>query len=287
MFKNNDVIGIGAFLNDKLVGYLFGIITISTRIGRGIVVPYEGLAIRKDHNLELIRKLYAEVSPLWLEQGCFQHSIFVPLANKTYYESLINLSFAVEQVHGILNIDEYVPFNNIMDLNIRLANEKDRDSLINMSSIIAQHQNNAPVFIPTPFEYLKSLQAGFGNLIDSDDIVLLAESNSKIVGYQIYETIDSSLMVPDQSIKLDIAATHPMHTGKGIGKSIMNYACEYLWNKGIKYIITDWRISNLDESLFWPKCGFIPTVYRMIRFIDSNWAWANFNNPSLKQFCIK
>jgi len=53
--------------------------------------------------------------------------------------------------------------------------------------------------------------------------------------------------------------------------------------KGYGNITTDWRITNLASSTFWPKCGFKPVAYRMVRFIDSNYAWANFNNPSIKQ----
>ena len=47
-------------------------------------------------------------------------------------------------------------------------------------------------------------------------------------------------------------------------------------------MITDWRITNLASSTFWPKCGFKPVAYRMVRYINSNIAWANFNNPSIK-----
>ena len=64
-----------AFDNNVLVGYLFAVVRIDNRIGRGVLVPYEGLAIRDDQSSELIRVLYAKVFGFWLEQGCFQHSV--------------------------------------------------------------------------------------------------------------------------------------------------------------------------------------------------------------------
>jgi ribosomal protein S18 acetylase RimI-like enzyme len=71
--------------------------------------------------------------------------------------------------------------------------------------------------------------------------------------------------------------------GSGVGKKLMNEGCRVIKEKGYGSITTDWRITNLASSTFWPKCGFKPVAYRMIRFIDTNYAWANFNNPSIKQ----
>ena len=31
----------------------------------------------------------------------------------------------------------------------------------------------------------------------------------------------------------------------------------------------DWRIANLLASRFWPKRGFQPTAYRMVRYLHS------------------
>jgi tRNA(Met) C34 N-acetyltransferase TmcA len=62
----------------------------------------------------------------------------------------------------------------------------------------------------------------------------------------------------------------------------MNKAVHLLEDKGVQYIITDWRITNLASSTFWPKCGFVPLYHRMQRTIDSRVGWANFNNKLLK-----
>jgi hypothetical protein len=39
--------------------------------------------------------------------------------------------------------------------------------------------------------------------------------------------------------------------------------------------VTDWRVTNLLSSRFWPRQGFRPVVYRLTRRIDARVAWAN------------
>lgn len=89
-------------------------------------------------------------------------------------------------------------------------------------------------------------------------------------------------MSPDDVIELCVAGTYSFHMGSGIGKKLMNEGYRIFREKGYSYIITDWRMTNLASSTFWPKCGFKPIAYRMVRHIDRNYAWANFNNPSIK-----
>lgn len=283
LFVNSKVIGIGAFVNDELVGYIMGEIKINNRIGRCALVPYEGIAIRTDQSSELIRYLYAKVSVLWLEQGCFSHSTFVPIATQVYYEAFLQLSFSIEQVHAVMNIEEYKPFENVADVDIRLANKMDSEVLGKMSSIISKFQNSAPVFIPALPEVLERIKEGFKGLVEEDDIVLIAEKDMKELGFQDYEIYTPNLMTPDDGIELCVAGTYYSQMGSGIGKKLMNEGCRIIKEKGYGNIKTDWRITNLASSTFWPKCGFKPVAYRMARFIDSNYAWANFNNPSIKQ----
>ncbi|MFV0243206.1 MAG: GNAT family N-acetyltransferase [Lacrimispora sphenoides] len=93
-------------------------------------MPYEGIAVRRGQPSELIRTLYAKVSNLWIEQGCFHHYALIPLGSKMYYEAFLGLSFSIQQVHGIMNIGDYNPFETASDAEIRLANKADREAMI-------------------------------------------------------------------------------------------------------------------------------------------------------------
>jgi hypothetical protein len=284
LFVDSKVIGIGAFDNNELVGYVMGEIRFNNRMGRHAWIPYEGIAIREGQSSELIRYLYAKASILWLEQGCFSHFCLVPIANQVYYDAFIKLSFSIEQVHAVMNIEEYKPFENVADVDIRLANKMDSEIMGKMSSIISTFQNSAPVFIPALPEVLERINKGFKGLVEEDDvIVLIAEKGMKELGFQAYEIITPNLMAPDTGIELGTAGTYHSQMGSGIGKNLMNEGCRIIKEKGYDSITIDWRITNLASSTFWPKCGFKPIAYRMSRYIDSNYAWANLNNPSIKE----
>ena len=283
-FANSKIIGIGAFDNEELVGYIAGAVKVDNNRGRYTLVPYEGVAIRKDQSSELIKYLYTKVSVLWLEQGCFQHSVLVPVGNTLYYEAFLQLSFAIEQVHAVMKIEEYKPFENVADVNVRLVEKTDGEAMGRTSGIIAKYHNSAPVFTPAFPEVLASRKEGFKELVEEeDDIVLIAEKDNKELGFQDYEIITPSLMTPDDVVELCVAGTYHSQMGKGIGKKLMNEGYRTIKEMGYKNIVTDWRITNLASSTFWPKCGFKPVAYGMTRYIDHNYAWANVNNSSIKK----
>ncbi|WFA09276.1 hypothetical protein [Tissierella sp. Yu-01] len=269
LFVNSKAIGIGAFANDQLVGYIIGKIMIDNGRGRHIWVPYEGIAIRMDQPSELIRNLYANVSILWLEQGCFSHYTLVPLGNQVYYEAFLQLSFFIQQVHAIMNIEDYKPFEKVSDADIRLANKKDSEAMGRMSSIIHSHQNSAPVFEPALPEVVVQIKEGYKRLVEDDEaMIIIAEKDMKELGFQVYEPITSDLMAPDDGVELSIAGIYPSLMRSGVGKKLMNVGSRVVKEKGYNNIITDWRITNLASSTFWPKCGFKPIAYRMVRYID-------------------
>jgi len=285
LFVNSKVIGIGAFDNDELVGYIIGEMKIDNLRGRGrhIWVPYEGIAIRMDQSSEIIRELYTRVSVLWLEQGCFSHHTFIPLGNQMYFEAFQRLSFSLDHVYGIMNMEDYKPFKSLSDAEIRLANKNDSEIMGNMSSIIFSALNSSPTFLPVVPEIIMKVNHGYKSLVeDNDSTILIAEKDTKELGFQVYDPITPDLMAPDDGVELSIAGTYSSQRGRGVGKKLMNEGFRIMKEKGYNNIISDWKISNLSASTFWPKCGFKPIAYRMVRSIDNNVAWANFNNPSIK-----
>lgn len=275
---NRRVIGIGAFLHRELVGYLIGELKIDTLRGRHVWIPYEGMAIREDQSPELIRALYAEISAMWLNQGFFMHYAVIPLGRQCYFESLQRLSFFIQQVHGVMDLEEYLPFKQASDAEIRIADKADREKMGRLSGIIQSYQSSAPTFELALPEFVADIKSGYESIMDdADAMVLIAEKGGKELGFQIYEVAAQRLMWPDGGVELNVAGTYPCQMGHGVGKKLMNEGCRIMNERGYRHIIADWRVANLASSTFWPKCGFIPIAYRMVRSIDSNWAWAHFS----------
>jgi GNAT superfamily N-acetyltransferase len=282
-FTEHNIVGMGAFLEDELVGYLFAQIKFDETRGKHAWVPLEGLALKQGESGELIRKLYAEVSKLWINYGCFTHYVLVPTGDHRFVDAFQRLSFGLEQVHGILDISSYQKGIHNESVSIRMGTNNDREVIGSMSDIILSYQNDSPVYAIALPETVIDIRKGYQGIANDEEVfLLLAEFNGQSAGFQAYWPIGSHLMVPDKTFELSVAGTVPTFIGNGVGTALMNEAVRLLEEKGVKYIITDWRISNLASSLFWPKCGFVPLYQRMQRTLDSRTGWANFNNPLVK-----
>jgi GNAT superfamily N-acetyltransferase len=282
-FTEYNIVGMGAFLEDELVGYLFAQIKFDETRGKHAWVPLEGMAIKQGESVELIRRLYAEVSRLWINYGCFTQYVLAPTGDSRFVDAFQRLSFGFEQVHGILDISRYKKGKHNEAVSIRMGTDEDREVIGSMSDIILSYQNDSPVYALALPETVIDIRKGYQGIAnDEEAFLLLAELNGQSAGFQAYWPIESHLMVPEKTFELSVAGTVPTFMGNGIGKTLMNEAVHLLEEKGVKYIITDWRITNLASSLFWPNCGFVPLYHRMQRTLDNRLGWANFNNPLVK-----
>jgi GNAT superfamily N-acetyltransferase len=283
-FNEHRIAGIGAYEEDELVGYLFAQIKFDETRGKHAWVPLEGMAIKQGKSGELIRTLYAEVSRLWLNYGCFTHYVLAPTGDTRFVDAFQRLSFGFEQVHGVLDISRFQKTNYNEDILIRIGTEDDRELIGSMSDIILSYQNDSPVYALALPDTVIDIRKGYQGIANDEEAFLLfAELDGKSAGFQAYWPIESHLMVPENAIELSVAGTFPNLMGNGIGTALMNEAVRLLEKKVVKYIITDWRISNLASSLFWPKSGFVPLYHRMQRTVDNRLGWANFNNPLLNK----
>lgn len=273
LLTKESAIGMAAFTGGQLAGYILGEIKDDPIRGRHIWASYEGLAVRENLSPELIRALYAAVSDLWLERGCFRHYILIPLGNRVYLEALQHLSFFIQQVHAVMDLAQYKPFALSSDVQVRIADKTDREKMGRLSGIIQAYQNAAPTFEPVLSEAAADIKAGYEGLVEDTDVtILLAERDGKELGFHLYGDAAPGLMSPDGGAELCVAGTYPSHMGSGIGKKLMNEGCALMGARGFRHLATDWRITNLASSTFWPKCGFLPIAYRMVRHIDANWS---------------
>ena len=281
-FKESLILGMGAYVEDELVAYMFAEIISRGRMGTLAHVPYEGMAIAKDQPYELVRMLYTKLAPLWLEQGCYHQMVLLPKGQAGFMDAFINLNFSLEQVYSVLNIDHYKPFEGLEDYQVRLISPGDEDVLETMAFLISQSYNQSPVFLPVYPEILRRIKKAFRTLVDDEDgFTFICEDDHKALGFINYEYMTPGLMHPDQAIELSTAGSLPDQRTKGVGKKLVNHSFNYIKEKGYKYVSTDWKVSNLEASNFWPKCGFEIIACKMIRSIDLNYGWANFKNPSI------
>lgn len=265
-----DYCGIVAHYNNKIVGYIVAKLIEFPLRGKHAWVPYEGLVV--DNNFDtkdIIRNMYKYAAEKWVQKGFFNHSINIPLGNPVYFEALMHLSFAIEQVYALLDLRDFnsQKFKNNYD--IRSIDIKDSSILGEMSSIISNHQSKSPTFNPVPKEVLQRIKEAFENLVHEDDVIVyLAEKEKETLGFFEFEFVNEDLMIPKACIELVTAGVINTKRNKGVGKQLMNFSVKELKKLNYNYIITDWKVSNLQASNFYPKFNFKAFAYRMQRVIQ-------------------
>jgi ribosomal protein S18 acetylase RimI-like enzyme len=119
------------------------------------------------------------------------------------------------------------------------------------------------------------------HLRDEQAKLWLALRNGRMVGYQLYVPVSPEIvkiddvMVPEQCSYLAVAATREEEQGRGVGRTLTAYGLAAAQSDGYTHCITDWRVTNLLSSRFWPRQGFRPVAYRLSRRLDERIAWAH------------
>lgn len=130
-------------------------------------------------------------------------------------------------------MEEYKPFEKVADIDIRLANKMDSEAMGRMSKIIQCYQGSAPTFELVLPEVVEQIKVGYRGTVEDDDAtVIIATKDMKELGFQVYETINSDLMSPNDGVELSIAGTYPSQMGSGIGKKLMNEGYKIMKEKG-------------------------------------------------------
>jgi len=72
---------------------------------------------------------------------------------------------------------------------------------------------------------------------------------------------------PDRACCLGFASTLPEIRGSGIGVALTDASLAAAAEEGYAAMVTDWRVTNLLASRFWPRRGFRPAFFRLYRSI--------------------
>src|ERR671930_191104 len=77
----------------------------------------------------------------------------------------------------------------------------------------------------------------------------------------------AGLARPERAAYLAWAATLPEVRGSGVGVALTDAAFAWARRAGYETMVTDWRVTNLLSSRFWPRRGFRTTFLRLYRSI--------------------
>jgi GNAT superfamily N-acetyltransferase len=278
--------GFAALDDGRLVAYLIGDLVIDILWGRSGWIRWAGCAYDPDPGVEPVRDLYAALGERWLDFGVFTHVALMPVPDQALIEAWFSLSFGVEQVHALQDLAEIGERKHTPPpgIDVRRAGPGDEGHLARLSDVIWRKQVKAPVWAVMMPEYVAGRAAAWSELATDEEVITwLALRGDEPLAVQAYwpaEAEDDNVMLPEQCAYMSVAATRPEARGQGLNTLLSEIVLHETRAAGYRYVETDWRSTNLLSSRFWPRRGYRPAFYRLVRRIDQRITWAAGAGPA-------
>ena len=247
-------------------------------LGRSATIYYAAHAIAETEPPELYRRMYTEMAKIWLKHGALYQYVVVPAGDPGVVDAWLRLGFAYQQVIATAGLSKIEVPAVPEDLVIRAPEARDAESLREISNLISSYQAGSPCYAASSPERNTRIQNAFGALPeDEESHTLIAERHGRLIGYACAETdLDpDDLLIPENSVEISVCGTAADCRGAGVGRAVFGQICRWTAEQGFENVMLDWRITNLLSSNFWPKRGFTPIAYRMVRRIDEAVYWAD------------
>ena len=255
-----------ALRGTRVVGFLLGVRKRDDVWGANVWIETAGHAVEASEDL---RDLYGATAARWVEEGRDRHYALVPATDLALLDAWSRVSFGQQHAYGIREVPDVAWPDGV-----RRAEERDLDALVELAPLLQDHQSLAPVFGGgLPQESEEELRAGILEDLAKDELGdLVAERDGRIVGaFQIVPAELSGMHVglarPEGAAFLGWAATRPDVRGSGAGVALTNAGFAWARERGYGTMVTDWRVTNLLASRFWPARGFRESFLRLYRRI--------------------
>jgi GNAT superfamily N-acetyltransferase len=223
-----------------------------------------GLAIEGD--AEPIRDVYAAAAQRWVDEGELRHAAFVPVSDPELVDAWFRLSFGASSVLAAraTGPEAEEPFDG--NVEIRRGTPDDYDETARLEIAMSAAMQPGPSFSSIPLQTPEEVVAEWREDPDIDQYELfVAERGGRIVGHFLLYRRPPDLRVPDGSIDLAQASTEAEARGTGVGRALTAHVLGWANENGYPVMTTDWRMTNLWASRFWPKRGFRPSFLRVYR----------------------
>jgi GNAT superfamily N-acetyltransferase len=227
-------------------------------------VGIAGQAIEGDR--ERMRDLYAAASQGWVDEGHTKHAVFVPTHDTDLVDAWFRLSFGASAVLALRETGSEEAFDG--DVQIRRGTPDDIGEMARLDVEMSAAMLPAPSFSDMPLQPVEEVEAEWRADPDQDAFeMFVAERNGRIVGHIVLYRRPPDLRVAPQGIDLAAASTEPLARGSGVGRALTAHVLGWAHAHGYPVMTTDWRMTNLWASRFWPKRGFRSAFLRLYRSI--------------------
>jgi ribosomal protein S18 acetylase RimI-like enzyme len=262
--------GAGALRDGELAGYLIGAPRDQEVWGDNVWVEAAGHAAREPED---VRDLYASAASSWVDGGRTRHYVLVPATDRELVDAWFRLGFGQQQAHGVREVPGAEEPRVRAGFEIRAPREEDVEALIAVDLALPAHQRSSPVFSgisPPSEDEIRS--EWHSTLAGNEETVLIGLHDGRPVAVWSFSPAASSvhyhgLMAPERAAYLVFASTLPESRGSGIGVALTDAVLAAAADEGYSTMVTDWRVTNLLASRFWPRRGFRLAFLRLYRSI--------------------
>jgi GNAT superfamily N-acetyltransferase len=240
-------------------GYLFG----APVPQRWFTVGIGGHAVAGD--AEHARDLYGAAAAAWVDAGHSQQMVFVPASDRELLDAWFRLSFGASAVLAMRETGLEEPYDG--NVSIRPGNRDDFGDAARLELAMHEAMQPSPSFSDLALQSPEEVEAEWRDDPFDPYELFVAERDGRIVGHLLLYRRPADLRVPVHAIDLAQASTYPEARGTGVGRALTAHAIRWAHEHGHPTLTTDWRMTNLWASRFWPKRGFRPAFLRLYRSI--------------------
>jgi ribosomal protein S18 acetylase RimI-like enzyme len=229
-----------------------------------MVTGVAGHAVRDD--AEVIRDVYAAAGASWFASGHAHHAAYVPASDRELVDRWFRLSFGASGVVSLREVTPEPPYD--AGVTIRRGTDDDVEEAARLEEAMSDAMIPAPSFSGLGEQPLEErIEEWRGTWSDDQFVHFVAERDARVVGHILLYRRPPDLRVPENSIDLAQASTAPELRGTGIGRALTAHVLRWAHEAGIPVMTTDWRMTNLWASRFWPRRGFREVFLRVYRSI--------------------
>jgi predicted N-acetyltransferase YhbS len=263
-WREDGAAGVFASRDGEPVAYLVARPMKHSRLGTWMLAGIAGHAIEGDR--EAVRDVYAAAAAGWVEAGHTRHGVFVPAFDRALVDAWFRLCFGAS---GVLAARETAREGSVDGgVTIRGGTVDDFDDAARLEREMSESMLPSPSFSSFDSQPVHEIVEEWRSDWDDEKYVLfVAEREGHVVGDILLYRRPPDLRVPENSIDLAQASTEPDARGSGVGRALTAHVIAWAHEAGYPTMTTDWRVTNLLASRFWPRRGFRETFLRLYRSI--------------------
>ncbi len=211
--------------------------------------------------------LYAAVAEVWVESGLTTHTVYVPAgADEAVW---FDLSFGRQQAYAIAAVADMPTDAPAGPVTVEQVGSEALAQVSDLGDIISRHQALSPVFSRASEAWYDQLREAWVEVLASEETrTFLASRDGEPAGFLLSEAAGAGLLFPPGAVELRVAAVRADGRGAGVGSALAAAFIADAGAQGAAHAVADWRTTNLLASRFWPRWGFRPVAYRLVRTID-------------------